>query len=37
MEYMTTAEFAEKWGISQRRVGISNKPEDSRKVKQKNS
>lgn len=22
MEYLTTAEFAEKWGISQRRVGI---------------
>lgn len=22
MEYFTTAEFAEKWGISQRRVGI---------------
>lgn len=22
MEYLTTAEFAKKWGISQRRVGI---------------
>lgn len=22
MEYLTTAEFADKWGISQRRVGI---------------
>ena len=22
MEFLTTAEFAEKWGISQRRVGI---------------
>ncbi len=22
MDYLTTAEFAEKWGISQRRVGI---------------
>lgn len=22
MEYLTTAEFAEKWGISQRRVGV---------------
>lgn len=22
MEYLTTAEYAEKWGISQRRVGI---------------
>ena len=22
MEYLTTAEFAKKWGVSQRRVGI---------------
>ena len=27
MEYLTTAEFAEKWGISQRRVGIYCKEE----------